>query len=303
MHILVQYPFDDEQIEAMRRLVESYGDHQISFAKNEEEALDFAAKTEVLLGHFTPSVCAAAPRLKWIQSFSAGMNDFLFEEIVARDQVIVTNMAGIYAPQGGEHAWALLLALARGLHVACERKAQKRWGGVNVIEITGSTMLIIGLGGFGLEILKRAQGYDMEVLALDPVQTQRPDGVSQLLAPTTENLHDFLERADAVMVACPYTPQTHHLIGAAALDRMKKTAYLVNVTRGGIVDEAALVDALAGGRIAGAALDVVENEPLSADNPLWDAPNLILTPHRAGGSQHRPRKVFEFFCQNLQRLP
>ena len=117
----------------------------------------------------------------------------------------------------------------------------------------------------------------------------------------TENLHDLLRRSDVVMMACPLTKETYHLIGAPELALMKPSAYLINVTRGGIIDEPALVEALKAGQIAGAGLDVTEKEPLAADSPLWDAPNLILTPHRAGASQHRPRKVFEFFLQNMQR--
>src|SRR5690606_35554916 len=112
------------------------------------------------------------------------------------------------------------------------------------------------------------------------------------------HLHDMLGRADAVMVACPLTQETYHLIDAAELAAMKPTAYLVNVTRGGIIDETALAEALAAGEIAGAALDVVEHEPLDAESPLWGAPNLILTPHRAGASQHRHRDINRFFQEN-----
>jgi phosphoglycerate dehydrogenase-like enzyme len=103
------------------------------------------------------------------------------------------------------------------------------------------------------------------------------------------------------MMGCPLTVETYHLIGTEELALMKPTAYLINVTRGGIIDESALVDALKAGQIAGAGLDVCEEEPLAQDSPLWDTPNLILTPHRAGSSQHRPRKIYEFFLDNLRR--
>jgi len=125
--------------------------------------------------------------------------------------------------------------------------------------------------------------------------------VNELKPTSTETLHDLLRRSDVVMMACPLTKETYHLISGPELALMKPSAYLINVTRGGIIDEPALVEALKSGQIAGAGLDVVEKEPLASDSPLWDAPNLILTPHRAGASQHRPRKIFEFFMQNLTR--
>ena len=302
MKILVHFSFTEEQIAHMRDLVQSCGDHEFTYTDDAAEALRLAPGTEILLGHFRPEVCAAAPELRWVQSFSAGMNNFLFPEIVESD-VTVTNMAGIYAPQGGEHAWGLLLALARGLLPSIRNMGDRSWGGDSrpVIELTGSTLGLIGLGGFGLETLQRAAGYDMRVLALDPVRQEPPVGVEEVRSPTSTNLHWLLAAADAVIVGCPLTADTRHMIGADELAAMKETAYLICVSRGGIIVEDALADALGSGGIAGAGLDVVEAEPLGADSPLWDAPNLILTPHRAGASQHRPRKTFEFFRDNLGR--
>lgn len=300
MKILVHFPFEPQQLEALRQLAGQHG-HELLYAADEAGALEVAPQIEVLLGSFLPSVCAAAPHLRWIQSFSAGMDKILFPEIVAREEVTITNMAGLYASQGGEHAWALLLALCRGLHRAVRIQDQKKWQGGPVVELTGSTMGIIGMGGFGLEILKRARGYELEILALDPVRRETPEGVAELNPPTQEHLHDLLRRSDAVMLACPLIPETYHLIGPAELACMKPSAFLVNVTRGGIIDEPALAQALREERLAGAGLDVCEKEPLSPDSPLWQAPNLILTPHQAGASQHRPRKTFEFFRDNLRR--
>lgn len=303
MKILVFFPFSPQQIAEFTDLAASLGGHQVVIADSEPEASRLASGCEVILGHFPEGVTAAAENLRWIQSFSAGMDKFLYPAVIERDEVVVTNMAGLYAPQGGEHAWALLLALARGLLPSIRNMSERSWGGggLPVIELTGSTLGIIGLGGFGLEILQRAAGYDMRVLALDPVRLEPPAGVEEVRSPTRTNLHWLLAAADAVIVACPLTPDTRHMIGADELAAMKKTAYLVCVSRGGIIEEEALADALGRGGIAGAGLDVVEAEPLPPHSPLWDAPNLILTPHRAGASQHRPRKTFEFFRDNLGR--
>lgn len=300
MHVLVHYPFTEEQFDAFRALAARYG-HTLECVTDESSALASAPQAEVILGYFPKSVCAAAPNLRWIQSFSTGMDKFLFPEIIERDEVAISNVAGLYASQGGEHAWALLLALTRQLPLAVHNMDERKWSGGNVVEVAGFTLGIIGMGGFGMEMAKRAQGYDMQVIAIDPVRTERPPYVHELRPTSPETLQDLLRRSDIVMMACPLTKETYHLIGKAELELMKPTAYLINVTRGGIIDEPALVDALKSGQIAGAGLDVTEKEPLAADSPLWDAPNLILTPHRAGASQHRPRKIFEFFSQQLER--
>ncbi|HIG52965.1 MAG TPA: D-2-hydroxyacid dehydrogenase [Candidatus Handelsmanbacteria bacterium] len=299
--ILIQYPFSDEQHEQFCQLARENGDHQVLIAADEAVAITLADGVEVIMGHFPPAVCAAAADLRWIQSFSAGMDKFLFPEIIERDEVAVSNVAGLYAPQGGEHAWALLLALARGIDQAIRQNDQRKWAAGSTVELTGLTLGVVGMGGFGLEMVKRAAGYDMQIIAVDPVRRDPPPGVSELVDNSQENLHSLLRRSDVVMIACPKTKETYHLIGSEELALMRENAYLINVTRGGIIDEEALCQALSEGQIAGAGIDVTETEPLPADSPLWDARNIILTPHRAGASQHRPRKVFEFFLAQLER--
>ena len=301
MKILIQYPFTDEQHQLFVQLARESGDHEALIATDEAEAISLAGEVEVIMGRFQPAVCAAAPNVRWIQSFSAGMDKFLFAEIIERDEVAISNVAGLYAPQGGEHAWALLLTLTRGIDESIRRNAERKWAGGPTVELTGMTLGVIGMGGFGIEMVKRAAGYDMEIIAVDPVRRDPPPGVSQLVDNTKDNVHDLLRRADVVMMACPRTKETYHLIGREELALMKESAYLINVTRGGIIDEDALSDALRTGQIAGAGIDVTEVEPLAPESPLWDAPNIILTPHRAGASQHRPRKIFEFFLAQLER--
>ena len=300
MKIVIHYAFTPEQIAAFQALGQRLG-HTVVHVKNEAESIAAVGDAEVLLGAFPEAVCAAAPNLRWIQSYSTGMDHWLFPAIIERDEVQISNVAGLYASQGAEHAWALLLALTRGVLTSWDNQKQKKWGGGSNVELAGTTLGLIGLGGFGMEMAKRSQGYNMSILAIDAVRTQKPDLVSELKPATTENLHSLLERSDVVMLACPLTQETYHLISTPELAKMKSSAYLINVTRGGIVDEPALVEALKAGQLAGAGLDVTEQEPLSPDSPLWDAPNLILTPHRAGASQHRPRMIFEFFLKNLER--
>ncbi len=303
MKILIHFDFDEEQLQAFRAVASRCGDHEIIHARADEDPSDQSEDVEVILGQFKPAVCAAARRLRWIQSHSTGMDKFLFPEIVERDDVAMSNMSGKYAPQGAEHAWGLLLALSRGILSSIRRMEQGSWGGATPpITLTGATLGIIGMGGFGMEMVKRAAGYDMTIIAIDPVRTERPPVVSELKPATRDNLHDLLRRSDVVMTACPRVPETYHLIGPEEFAAMKSSAYLINVTRGGIIDEAALIEALEKGAIAGAGIDVTEKEPLPATDPLWKAPNLIITGHCAGASQHRPRETYEFFLAQLERF-
>jgi phosphoglycerate dehydrogenase-like enzyme len=206
--VIVYYGFTEEELHDMKEMVSRHGDHELVHASTDEEALADITDAEVLMGHFPASVTSAGKRLRWIQSFSAGMDKLLDPGIVGRDEVVITNMAGLYAPQGGEHAWALLLALARGILPAVQSQMRREWKGGAAVELTGGVLGIVGLGGFGLETLKRAAGYDMKVLALDPVRTEPPVGVAEVAPPTKENLHSMLARSDAVVVACPRTKET-----------------------------------------------------------------------------------------------
>lgn len=273
--------------------------HEVVQARNLDEAIEAAPSCAVIMGFMPEAVFRACPSLQWFQSASTGLDQVLYSALIDAP-VTVTNTAGLYAQAGAEQAWALLLSLARGLQDAMARFPARDWTPGPVRLISGTTALVIGMGGFGQEFVKRAAGYDMRVLALDPVQ-EAFAGVQEIQPPTRAHLHGMLAQADAVISACPLTEETWHLIGRAELALMKSTAYLINVSRGGIVDEEALCEALHANGIAGAGLDVVEKEPLPADSPLWNAPNLIITPHRAGFSQDRHRNVVKFFGANLER--
>ncbi len=298
MQILCYYPaMSVEDLESLRRAAGSY---HVEAVANPDEAVVQAPGSEAVLGFLPERVFAACTSLKWFQSASAGMDQVLYPALVQSD-VQVTNMAGLYARAGAEQAWALWLALARGLQVAMSGFADRRWQPSSVHIVSESTVLVLGMGGFGQEFVQRAQGYGLHILALDPVRKSH-SGVAEIRPPSQENLHQWLPQVDAVICACPLTPETYHLIGAAELDLMKPSAYLINVSRGGIVDEDALSEALHAGGIAGAGLDVVEKEPLSPTSPLWETPRLVITPHRAGFSQDRHQNVVDFFCANVRRF-
>lgn len=267
------------------------------------EVNDNIADIEVYFGFPSKDLLPIAPKLKWIQAHSAGV-EFVarIPELVSSD-IILTNTRGAHGPSIGEHALALLLALTRHIPESLEQQRRKHWERGRLYrtarEIGGSTMGIIGFGALGRGIAQRALAFEMNLLAVDAQAVNGEPFLDEVWP--VSRLDDLMEQSDVVVVAAPLTAETRHLIDAERLARMKKDAYLIVVSRGGIVVEDALLDVLKEGRIAGAALDVVEQEPLPADSPLWDAPNFILTPHLAGASAPKERRVVEIFRDNIVR--
>lgn len=268
-----------------------------------DKVLESVSETEVYFGFPSKELLPAAPKLKWIQAASAGV-EFVarIPELVESD-VILTNTRGAHGPSIGEHTMALLLAMTRHIPESLEQQRRKHWERGRLYrtarEVGGMTMGIIGFGALGRGIAQRAQAFEMNLLAVD-AQAIPGDPFVEEVWPVSR-LDELMEQSDVVVVSAPLTAETRNLIDAGRLAKMKSDAYLVVVSRGGIVNEAALLDALTNHRIAGAALDVVEQEPLPADSPLWDAPNFILTPHLAGASAPKERRVVEIFRENLQR--
>jgi D-2-hydroxyacid dehydrogenase (NADP+) len=284
-------------------LLDDLPDLQKVWATTSEAIAREIVDADVVYGWPTLEQFRAAKRLRWIQVPSAGVEMLCsIPEIVASD-VIITNSRGAHARVIAEHAFAMLLAFTRGLHRFEQDKAARRWSREaaipHVLEIAGWTIGIVGYGQIGQQVARRALGFEMNVLAVDiEVMADPPHGVEVW---GLERLPELFERADVVVVATPFTPKTRHLIDADLLNRMKPTAYLLVESRGGIVDEAALVDVLKKGKITAAGLDVFEQEPLGADSELWDVPNLIMTPHLAGASTQKDRRCVEILRENLGR--
>jgi len=284
---------DDELLALIQQAA---GGHPVVLVRTEDALRAQGSDAVILYGELPESLWDAFPRLRWLQTKGAGVEGQLYPALVESD-VILTNAKGIHAPYCAEHAFALLLGLTRGLGQTIRDQETRQWRARPLIEIGGWTLGLIGMGGFGREMAQRGKGFGMYVLGLDPYCAEPPPHVDE----TTTELDELLTRADVVMLACPHTPETHHLIDASALAALKPTAYLISVTRGGVVDEAALIEVLQQARIAGAGLDVFEREPLPEESPLWALDNVLLTPHAAGRSQNRPRPTIELFCDNLRR--
>jgi phosphoglycerate dehydrogenase-like enzyme len=284
--------------ENLRELIrQAVGENTVVFPSSREELLKEGGDATVLYGWLRKEDFSFFPKLRWLQSPSAGVEGQLYPALQESD-IILTNAAGIHAPYCAEHAFALLLGLTRGIHRHVRNQIKRQWRVTPLIEIGGWTLGIIGMGGFGVHMAQRGKGLGMHVIAVDPYRADKPAVVDELVP--IDRLPELLRQSDVLMIACPHTVETHHLINAETLKLIKPGAYLINVTRGGIVDESALVDALRDGRVAGAGLDVFEVEPLPEDSPLWDMENVIITPHAAGQSQHRPRPTIELFCDSIK---
>jgi phosphoglycerate dehydrogenase-like enzyme len=278
---------------------------EIVHASTPDEMMAHAADVEVIYARPTAEFLAAAKKLRFIQAPSAGV-DFLmnFPELVECD-IPLANTRGAHGPSIAEHVFGLLLSLTRIIPTCLKWQADKQWSRNPETyrlprEVMGSTMGIIGFGAIGRNVAKRAVAFDMNVLAIDAVACDGSPYCEEVWQ--TERLHDLLAASDVVVVAAPYTRETHHLLGSAEFAAMKSDAYLIVVSRGGIVDEEALASAMRSGHLAGAGLDVTEQEPLPKDSPLWDLPNVIITPHLAGSSHQKERRCVEVLRENLLRL-
>lgn len=290
--------------EAYFGLLEGIADLEVVRVRTPEELLAEIVDADVLYGRPDAKALAAAKQLKLVQVQSAGV-DFLmnFPEMVESD-VVLANTRGAHAPSIAEHAFALLLSLTRKIP-ACldyQHKHQWRWDGSyrEPREIMGSTIGIVGYGQIGRAIAQRASGFEVEMLAVD-VHPGGGDRFVDAVWPV-DRLPDMLSMTDILMVAAPLTRETHHMLGAKEFARMPKGSIVIAVSRGGIIDEDALVDALASGHIWGAGLDVNEVEPVAADNPFWDMPNVVMSHHLAGSSWQKERRCVEILVENVRRL-
>jgi phosphoglycerate dehydrogenase-like enzyme len=248
---------------------------------------------------------ALARRLRWIHSSAVGVGTLLSPALVQSD-VIISNSRGVHSEAIAEHAIALALGVRRQLHVAVARQGRRQWAQEEMYErrvptLGESRLLVIGLGTIGARVAAYGAGLGMRVTAIRRrMDEPLPRGVSEVLAP--DKLKQALGSADVVVLALPRTEETRALIGREEFDAMKPSAVLVNVARGRLVDDDALVDALKSGRIAGAGLDAFHAEPLPADHPLWELPNVLITPHTASFSGDYWPPVVDLFLKNLQRF-
>ncbi len=258
---------------------------------------------EIVFNSFPHDLITQAPNLRWIQQWGAGADWLLrHPEVVAAEQVTITNGSGIHPIPITEHIFGLLLALGRRIHTQIRQQSRREWHsmpGESLFELADKTLLLIGVGAIGEQTAQVANAFGMRVLGVRRDPSQAVTGVEAMYG--ADALLELLPQADFVVLTVPLTRETRNLISTRELQAMRESAYIVNIGRGGTIDEAALVAALQNGTIAGAGLDVVEEEPLAATSPLWAMENVIITAHYAGATPRYYERLTALFLDNLHR--
>ncbi len=298
MNVLLRMDLEEPLVDNIRRVNEKV---RVVRAESETEALEVMPEIEVVCGETTREMFTRRRQLAWIQSWGAGVDGLLYPELVESD-VVLCSAKGTVGVHLADHAMALLLGLARGIHTALRNPdwEEIRWTIRDASwELVDRTMGIVGLGGTGRELARRASAFGMRVVAVDPEDVDVPPEVEACW--NMDRFHPLLEQSDVVAICAPLTAETEGLFDREAFTRMRNHALLINVTRGRIVDEASLLEALDRKQIGGAGLDVVPREPLPSGHPLWKMDNVLITPHTAGGSPNRDGRCVALFCDNLRR--
>ena len=277
---------------------------ELVMVKDAAEASARAGNADAVLGLCSPELLAAGPNIRWIQSYSAGVERCVAIPALRERGILLTNMQRVAGPVMAEHVLAMMLAYARGLHFYIPERMAGRWTREmpppgQLLTLEGKTVLVVGLGGIGLEVAKRAYALGMRVVATRASGREGPDFVSYVGLP--DELHKLAGQADFIVNTAPLTPATTGLFDAKFFAAAKPGAFFVNVGRGKSVVQPDLIAALRSGRLAGAGLDVTDPEPLPADSPLWQMPNVILTPHISAGSDLGDELRFAIGIENLRR--
>lgn len=313
---LVIFPSVD--IARERRIREAAGKMQVVNAHDDAEADREIVDADAFFGKITPSLLQNAKQLAWVQAPTASLEHYLFDDLVEHP-CRLSNMRGLYSDVIADHVMAYVLCFARNLHLYVRRQIDAHWepvggeaarsnfvmGPSEISEIdrrhlhlSDCSMGVVGVGSIGAEISRRAHAFGMKIMGIDPIRRTLP-GIVEEIWPV-DQLPKLLEASDFVVIAAPHTPETFKLFRAAQFAQMRRSAYLVNIGRGAIVDLGDLVSALNAGKIAGAALDVFETEPLPADHPLWRMENVIITPHIAAASPRIAERHLETLLENVR---
>ena len=288
-------------------------------AETEEDALNAMPAADAFCGKLTSDLLAREERLEWVQSPTASLEHYLFPELIAH-RCVLTNMRGLFSDVIADHVFAYVLCFCRNLHRYIRLADHHEWkpiGGESdrATMATGpssicgfdrahrhvgdQTLGVVGVGAIGGEICRRGAAFGMRVLGVDP-HPRNLEGVVSVWG--LDRLDELLSASDFTVIAAPHTPRTERLFDGEMLGRMKPASFLINIGRGAIVDLDALVAALDGGRLAGAALDVFEVEPLPAAHPLWGRENVIITPHVAAASPRIAERHFATLLENVRRF-
>jgi phosphoglycerate dehydrogenase-like enzyme len=317
MKLLLYPTVDSRRFDLIR---EAAGEMTVVNARDEQTAATEITDADAFFGKITPELLSGAEKLQWVQSPTASLEHYLFDALVEHPCKL-SNMRGLFSDVIADHVMGFVISFARNLHTYVRRQMEARWepvGGesgrstfaagpheVSNIDsahrhLSDCTLGVVGVGKIGAEVCRRAHAFGMTVFGVDPLCREIPGVVAQVWP--ADRLPDLLKRSDFVVIAAPHTPETYKLFRTRQFEQMQKTAYLINIGRGAIVDLADLTTALQSGEIAGAALDVFEIEPLPGDHPLWKMGNVIITPHVAAASPRISERHLETLLENIRRF-
>jgi phosphoglycerate dehydrogenase-like enzyme len=271
-------------------------------AVTDENALAAAADAEVAFAGNNPRrvrrLLDATPRLRWYHTVSAGVETMPLPELAQRG-IVLTNNSGSYDVQIAEHLMAFIFAASRALHRYRDKQGRREWKDHDHQELRGATVVVYGMGSIGSEVARLASAIGMRVIGVRRRAGPPAPGISRVVG--AERLADVVGEADYLAITAPLTPATQGAVSREVIARMKPTAWIVNIARGAIVDEPAMIEALQQKRLGGAALDVFVTEPLPPESPLWALENVIITPHASGDSPRVGERTLALFAENLRR--
>ena len=288
----------------MEELRSSFPEVEFVPAEGEEAQRSEIVDADVFFGRPSRGVFLAAERLRWLQWVGTGIDEIGAVPELADSDVVLTNMRGPHAAPMADHAMGMIVSLAHHGREMWEDQRRHVWDTAKyngrMVELGGSTMGILAVGDIGAAVARRAQAFDMEVYAVDINPGHAPPGVREVWG--LERLDDLLAMSDWFVVAVPLTPKSRGMLDRRRIGLLKAGARIVVISRGGVVDEAALLDGLRSGRIAGAALDVFDQEPLPEESPFWDLPNVVISPHVSALTPEMWEGRREIFKENLRRF-
>lgn len=302
--LLLGFAEDDFTPKQREAIAAAAGDLTVRYSRDRSEIESLLPEVEVAVEN--RKFITDMPNLKWMQQWGAGADWLMDNSEAAERDFVLTNVSGVHAIPIGEQIMAYLLAFARGFPLAVRHQTERHWSrdvwlpnASGSFELSGKTMLLLGTGAIGVYTAKLARAFDIRVVGVRRDPAKAADYIDEMIA--LDDLQNHLPNADFVILTLPLTHDTHHLMGETELRAMKSTAILVNIGRGGLIDEQALAKALQEGWIAGAGLDVFETEPLPESSPLWALDNALVTPHTAGDTPHYNERALTIFLENLRR--
>lgn len=299
LQVVLCFPVEPRHVQQIQQTVPEFR----VMAAEQQEIGRAIFEADIFCGHAKqpidwPSVVQAG-RLQWIQSSAAGLDHCLHPAVI-ESAIPVTSASGLFANQVAEQTLALLYGLMRSVPAFFQSSLERRYERLATDDLHGKTIGIVGFGGNGQRIAELLAPLGNRMIATDYWPRPKPSYLAELWL--ADRLPDLLEQSDVVILCVPLNSQTEHLLGPREFAQMKPGSYLINVARGPVVDEGALVEALTRGHVRAAGLDVAEVEPLPIDSPLWTLPRVMITPHVGAQSHRRVSDTVDFFCQNLRRF-